>query len=77
MSFSLHEIAKILGPEMVEKELMHVLFLFMKDIEEVREGVTLNLPKFIEALPLDQREAFIDKLTQNQVDQKDWRKRVL
>ena len=77
MSFSLHEIAKILGPEMVEKELMPVLFLFMKDIEEVREGVTLNLPKFIEALPLDQREAFIDKLTQNQVDQKDWRKRVL
>jgi serine/threonine-protein phosphatase 4 regulatory subunit 1 len=77
LSFSLHEIAKILGPEMVEKELMHVLFLFMKDIEEVREGVTLNLPKFIEALPLDQREAFIDKLTQNQVDQKDWRKRVL
>jgi hypothetical protein len=77
LSFSLHEIGKILGPEMVEKELMHVLFLFMKDIEEVREGVTLNLPKFIEALPLDQREAFIDKLTQNQVDQKDWRKRVL
>jgi len=53
LSFSLHEVAKILGPEMVEKELLHVLFLFMKDIEEVREGVTLNLPKFIEALPLE------------------------
>lgn len=73
----MHEVAKILGPEMVEKELFHVLFLFMKDIEEVREGVTLNLPKFIETLPLDQREAFIDKLTQVQVDQKDWRKRIL
>lgn len=77
LSFSLHEVAKILGPELIEKELMHVLFLFMKDIEEVREGVTLNLPKFIEALPLDSREAFIDKLTQVQVDTKDWRKRIL
>jgi hypothetical protein len=57
-------VARILGPDVVEKELMHVLFLFMKDIEEVREGVTLNLPKFIEALPLEQRETFIDKLTQ-------------
>jgi serine/threonine-protein phosphatase 4 regulatory subunit 1 len=64
LSFSLHEIAKILGPDMIEKELMHVLFLFMKDIEEVREGVTLNLPKFIETLRMDQREAFIDKLSQ-------------
>lgn len=63
LSFSLHEIAKILGPDMVESELMHVLFLFMKDIEEVREGVVLNLPKFIEALKPEQREAFIDKLT--------------
>lgn len=49
----------------------------MKDIEEVREGVTLNLPKFIEVLDIEQREAFIERLSQAQVDAKDWRKRVL
>jgi len=40
----------------------------MKDIVEVREGVTLNLPKFIEVLNPEQRESFIDKLSQAQVD---------
>ena len=50
LSFSLHEIAKILGPEMAEKELLNTLFTFLKDIPEVREGVTLNLPKYIEVL---------------------------
>ena len=73
----MHEIAKILGPELAEKELLNVLFGFMKDIEEVREGITLNLPKFIEVLRMEQRESFIDRLSQAQVDPKDWRKRVL
>ena len=50
LSFSLHEIAKIIGPELAETELIQVLFGFMKDVAEVREGVTLNLPKFIEVL---------------------------
>lgn len=49
----------------------------MKDISEVREGVTLNLPKFIEVLNVEQRESFIDKLSQAEVDPKDWRKRVI
>ena len=43
----------MLGPEMAEKELLNVLFNFMKDIAEVREGVTLNLPRFIEVLNPD------------------------
>lgn len=59
----MHEIAKILGPDMAEKELLSILFGFMKDIDEVREGVTINLPKFIESLRLEQRESFIEKLS--------------
>lgn len=50
LAFSLHEIAKILGPELSEKELIPVLYHFLKDVNEVKEGVTVNLPKFIEVL---------------------------
>lgn len=32
---------------------MNILFGFMKDIAEVREGVTLNLPKFIEVFNVE------------------------
>ena len=40
LAFSLHEIAKILGPEITENELIPVLYHFLKDINEVKEGVT-------------------------------------
>ncbi len=50
LSFSLHEIAKILGPDVAETDLMPVLLNFMKDIDEVKEGVNENLPRFIEVL---------------------------
>jgi len=46
----LHEIAKILGPDITEKELIPVLNLFLRDQIEVREGVSENLPKFIQVL---------------------------
>lgn len=47
LSFSLHEIAKILGPELTEKELIPVLAHFMRDNDDVKEGVVENLPKFL------------------------------
>ena len=47
LAYSLHEIAKILGPEQTEIELIHVLYHFLKDTDEVAEGAILNLPKFI------------------------------
>jgi serine/threonine-protein phosphatase 4 regulatory subunit 1 len=50
LAFSLHEVALILGPELTEKELLPVLNHFFKDINEVREGVLLNLPKFVKVL---------------------------
>ena len=72
----MHEVAKLLGPDLVEKELMPVLILFMKDVEDVKEGVTLNLPKFIEVLKPEQREEFIERIIQAFGELKYWRKRV-
>jgi serine/threonine-protein phosphatase 4 regulatory subunit 1 len=35
LSFSLHEVAKVLGPEMAEKELLSTFDLFLHDLDEV------------------------------------------
>ncbi len=50
LAFSIHEMAKILGPDIAESELLGILFKFMQDNNDVREGITFNLPKFIEIL---------------------------
>ena len=55
--------AKMLGPELAETDLLPVLLRLMADNNDVREGITLNLPKFIECLKAEQRESFIDKLS--------------
>lgn len=64
----MHEIASILGPETTEQELIPILYHFLKDINEVREGVLVNLPKFIKVLTPEQRESYVDKLAQTQID---------
>jgi serine/threonine-protein phosphatase 4 regulatory subunit 1 len=68
LAFSLHEIAKILGPELTEKELVSVLYHFMKDVNEVREGVNATLPKFIKMLSPESRESYAEKFATAQVD---------
>lgn len=82
LAFSLHEVAKIIGPELTESELIPVLQIFLKDINEVKEGASLNLPKLIKVLNPEQREALVDQLlsptAQSQTqDSQDWRKRLL
>jgi len=62
LSFSIHELAKMLGPEITEAELTPLLFGFMKDVPDVREGVMQNLPKYIQALTEDKREEFVEKV---------------
>jgi serine/threonine-protein phosphatase 4 regulatory subunit 1 len=52
-SFSLHEVAKMLGPEITERELTLIIFGFIKDFPDVRDGVLLNLPK-------GKREEFVE-----------------
>ena len=47
LAYSLFELAKILGPQMTESELLPVLFHFMKDVDDVREGVMVSLPELV------------------------------
>jgi serine/threonine-protein phosphatase 4 regulatory subunit 1 len=39
LAFSLHELARMLGGEITENELIPIMFGFMKDVPDVREGV--------------------------------------
>ena len=47
LAFSLHECAKILGPEITQNDLMPILFHFLQDIPDVAEGVLQNLPSIL------------------------------
>ncbi len=63
LAYSIHEMAKMLGPEIAEADLLPILFKLMADNNDVREGIMDNLSKFIEILRPEQRETFIDKLS--------------
>ena len=52
LAYSLFELAKILGPELTETELISVLLHFLKDVPEVKEGVLVSLPDFMAQLSL-------------------------
>ena len=76
LSNSLFECAKILGPELTERELISILFHFLQDKEEVREGVLASLPEFIGCLNVNQRLSYIDHFSQAWAKHEEaWRKR--
>ena len=78
LAYSLFELAKILGPQMTESELLPLLFHFMKDVDEVREGVMVSLPDMLAQLEDDQREAYVDKIAGAwDSSEEDWRKREM
>jgi len=78
LAYSVFELAKILGSEMTESELMPVVFYFMKDVDDVKEGVMASLPELVAALDEHQRESYVEKFAAAWVSgEEDWRKRAL
>ena len=78
LAYSLFELCKILGTDKTESELMPVLFHFIKDVNEVREGVMTSLPDLVASLNPSQRESYIEKFSKAWVaGEEDWRKRAL
>jgi serine/threonine-protein phosphatase 4 regulatory subunit 1 len=87
LSYSLHEVAKILGPELTEEELLPVFENFLKDsgkhynfnstIDEIRNGVLIHLADFIRILNPKVRERCISMLGHIQSESNHWRLRKL
>ena len=63
---------------MTESEIVPVLLYFMKDVDEVREGVMVSLPDFVASLELAQRDSYVEKFASAWVSSEEsWRKRAL
>eukprot|EP00743_Colponemidia_sp_Colp-15_P002536 GILK01002749.1.p1 GENE.GILK01002749.1~~GILK01002749.1.p1 ORF type:complete len:764 (-),score=122.74 GILK01002749.1:190-2481(-) len=75
LSHSLHEIAKILGPTIMDNELLPTLDLFLKDLDEVKMGAVQHLAELLEIVQPSKREAYLPIFNEIQSDQENWRLR--
>jgi serine/threonine-protein phosphatase 4 regulatory subunit 1 len=73
LSFSLHEIAKIVGPEISEKSLCPAFDLFLKDFDDVKLGVISNLGSFLSNLSDKTREYYFIMISELPDDIDNWR----
>ncbi|KAG9300906.1 hypothetical protein G9A89_004964 [Geosiphon pyriformis] len=62
LACSLHEIAKVVGPQKTEQDLLSVFAFYLVDIDEVRSGLMEHLAAFIECLPQNTRNEYLPKL---------------
>jgi len=79
LSYSIHEIAAIIGTELTEKDLIPMFDMFTKDLEDVRMGVISNLCAFLSHLSRDTSRLLYIPLLKEIFRESDtnWRFRVL
>jgi len=78
LACALHEIAKIIGEEQTEKDLLSALESFLKDPnDEIKYGALQSLAQFLKVFSIEKRENMVDIFVQLQKDQKKWRIREL
>lgn len=71
MACSLHEIAKIIGKELAESDLLDVLENILKDTnDEVKYGAIENLASFMEIFDDERKENLMDVFLLLQKDPK-------
>merc|ERR1712137_224450 len=76
LSHSLHEVAKILGTEITEKDLLPTFELFLKDLDQVKVGVIRHLAKFLQVLSERTRADYVGTIQEIQTHA-NWRFRKL
>lgn len=75
LAHSLHEIAKIIGPDLADKSLTPSIELFLRDLDEVKVGVLQNIELFLAALPPSQREQLTPTICSVPAESENWRLR--
>ncbi len=84
MAYSLHEIARILGPQLAEEHLTDAFDIFMQDIDDVKLGSIQHFADFLAQIFPETREQYLpwlselsDSLHSNSKFQLKWRFRTL
>ncbi|KAJ4462257.1 putative protein phosphatase 4 regulatory subunit 1 [Paratrimastix pyriformis] len=73
LAFSLHEVARLLGPALTEAELVPTFDLFLKDLDEVRIGAITHMAEFLSLLPAAHRLTYLRMLPQVMHETEGWR----
>ncbi|CAO3616526.1 unnamed protein product [Mucor hiemalis] len=63
-AYSLHEIARIIGPERTERDLVQIFALYLMDLDDVKQGVLDNLSDFLSVLAVSSRNEYIPILAE-------------
>ncbi|CEP07968.1 hypothetical protein [Parasitella parasitica] len=61
---SLHDIARIIGPERTERDLVQIFALYLMDLDDVKQGVLEHLADFLGTLAVSSRNEYIPILTE-------------
>lgn len=62
LACSLHELGKILGTEITERDLISPLDIFLKDIDDIREGVVRKFAQLLKCVSPTKREEYLATL---------------
>ena len=76
LSFSLHEMAKILGREIAEQKLLPVLDMFLKDLDEVKVGVVQHLRELLEVVSPERAGKYMPVILELLKETENWRIRL-
>lgn len=63
-AYSLHEVARIIGPDRTEHDLVQIFALYLMDLDEVKQGVLEHLSDFLAALAPSSRDEYIPILAE-------------
>jgi len=77
LSYSLHELAALLGPALTEQSLLPALDAFLRDLDEVRYGVLKNFALLLRAITPAKRLAYLEVLWLVAKQNENWRWRLL
>lgn len=80
LSASIHELAKILGPQYTEQDLLPCMERFLKDkVMEIKLGALKNLHVFLQEVSLEKREVFIKYIVQSfeEASKQEWRLKLV
>ncbi|ETW06513.1 hypothetical protein, variant [Aphanomyces invadans] len=62
LSYSLHEMAKLLGPDLTEKHLVPAFAYFLDDVDDVKLGSITHFCDFLARVPPSSRSRFLPEL---------------